>query len=98
MFGPALHWFQPGLKATVDGIMENVENAPAIAHYLGAGPPPGSSPHRYLFILYEQSEGFNVQKWEKSFSIPNRMRFDLDRFEVDTGLGKIVGATFFFSN
>lgn len=61
MLGPALHWFQPGLEATVDGVTRNVDNTPAIADYLGASPLPGSSRRRYLVILYEQGHYLNIQ-------------------------------------
>ncbi|KKK15460.1 hypothetical protein P175DRAFT_0439331 [Aspergillus ochraceoroseus IBT 24754] len=98
VLGAALHWLRTGLTATVDGEMKHADNIPALANYMGAGPPPGSSPHRYLFILYEQGPGFDINKWGRSFSILNRMRFDLDKFETDTGLGKIVAATYFLSN
>lgn len=98
VLGPVLHWFQPNLGATVDGVMRNLDNTPAIADYLGAGPLPGSSPHRYLFILYEQGQYLNIKKWRESFSILDRIRFDLDEFEKDTKLGKIVGVTYFLSN
>lgn len=84
-----MHWFQPGLGDTVDGVMRNVNNTPAIADYLGASPLPGSSPHRYFFILYEQCQYLNIQKWGESFSIVDRIRFGLDKLERTQSWGKL---------
>lgn len=56
VFGPILHWVQPGLKAKGDEL-EITE--PFVANYIGPAPPPGSSPHRYCFFLYQEPQGFD---------------------------------------
>jgi phosphatidylethanolamine-binding protein (PEBP) family uncharacterized protein len=71
--GPGLHWLQSGLKVGPGQMLEVAGKTPVIAFYAGPAPPPGSGPHRYLFIVYEQPEGFDVKKWArkegKRFSI-----------------------------
>ena len=89
VLGPALHWFQSGLGDTVDGVMRNVNNMPAIADYLGASPLTDSSLHRYFCILYERCQYLNIQKLGESFCILDRIRFGLDKFEKDTKFGKL---------
>lgn len=79
-------------------------DAPFIANWIGPEPPPGSGPHRYVFLLYEQPEGFEAagKKYApaegKEMGIWGRVRFDLDGFEREVGLGKAVAANYFLSN
>lgn len=99
--GPALHWIQSGFKHVL-GSQTMVTDQPFIVDYAGPGPPPGSGPHRYAFFLYLQPDDFEV----KSHAPPNgqkvgvakRIRYDLDRFEKEAGLGKIVAMNYFKSN
>ncbi|BCR88284.1 uncharacterized protein ACHE_40848S [Aspergillus chevalieri] len=37
--------------------------APFVANYIGPASTPGSAPHRYVFLLYEQPEGFVGEKY-----------------------------------
>ncbi|KAF7192150.1 Protein D1 [Pseudocercospora fuligena] len=100
VLGPILHWIQPGLKASADSILSKSE--PFVADYIGPAPPPPSGPHRYSFFLYEQPEDFDGKKYAppSGAKLPaiKRMRYDLDAFQKEAGLGKIVGCTYFKSN
>lgn len=100
IMGPILHWLQPNYTGTPDGKMTS--SGPFVADFIGPQPPPGSGPHRYAFFLYEQPAGFEVAKFApaggKSMGIGKRVRFDLDRFEKEAGLGGIVASTYFKSN
>ncbi|KUJ14538.1 putative protease inhibitor [Mollisia scopiformis] len=104
ILGPALHWIQSGLKPenTADGIVKLLEGeTPFIVDYAGPGPPPPSSPHRYVFILYEQPEDFDIAKFAspggKKVGIRPRIRYDLKVFEKEAKLGPVVASSYFFS-
>jgi phosphatidylethanolamine-binding protein (PEBP) family uncharacterized protein len=73
---------------------------PAIAFWAGPGPPPISSPHRYIFLLYEQPDGFDAKLFTKvsGYGIRHRMRCNLSKFGKEAKLGPAVAATYFFSN
>lgn len=69
-----------------------------------AGPPPGSSPHRYLILLYEQPEGLAegggkkfAPKEGKEMGLGQRVRTSLDEWVVKLGLGEPVAVNFFTS-
>lgn len=104
VLSPILHWIQPGLKAVQDESGSSVlkAEAPFVANYIGPSPPPGSAPHRYTFFLYEQPEDFDVKKYAPAAGKPmgfyGRVRFDLDAWGMDVGLGDIVAGTYFSSN
>lgn len=104
VISPILHWIRPGLKASTaeDGSFVLKATASVIASYLGPAPPPVSAPHRYIFVLYEQPEGFDVSKYApaegKEFGMWGRIRFDLDGFEKENGLGPLVASNYLLSN
>jgi phosphatidylethanolamine-binding protein (PEBP) family uncharacterized protein len=96
---------QPGLRPekAVDGTINLVaRDAPFIADYAGPGPPPPSSLHRYVFLLYEQPEGFDPIKFAppggKKVGMRPRMRYDLKAFEKEAKLGPVVAVNYFLSN
>jgi phosphatidylethanolamine-binding protein len=103
--GPILHWVQPGLKAASDDNGLSVaDGEPHVANYTGPGPPPLSSPHRYIFLLYEQPAGWDVARAElagvkRGADVGHgpRMRFDLDGWIAQTGLGEPVAGNWFVS-
>jgi hypothetical protein len=98
--GPALHWIQPGVKASPEKVLTSSD--PFVADYAGPGPPPGSGPHRYCFLLYEQPAGFDGNKWAppngQSFPISKRIRYDLGAWEKEAGLGNPLAVGWFKSN
>lgn len=102
VLGPILHWIQAGLKPnpTEDGRLTS-SGTPFVANYIGPAPPPGSSVHRYLFLLYEQPVGFDGKKYApaggKDLSNWHRMRYDLGSFEKEAKLGPVLAANFFCS-
>jgi phosphatidylethanolamine-binding protein len=108
---PILHWLQPGLKgststSTGDGDGEVDLTAPGVhyvVNYHGAGPPPGSGPHRYISLLYEQPEDFDGKKFGqpepgKKIGIPPRVRWGFERFVKEAKLGRPVAGNWFVSN
>ena len=105
---PTLHWLQPGLTpspSTGDSITTGAltYTDPFVVDYAGPGPPPGSSPHRYLFLLYEQPAEFDAKKFApggkpgKKVGIPGRPRWSLEGFEREAKLGPVVAANYFCS-
>lgn len=101
VLGPALHWLQPGFKPsqTSDTL---ISTDAFIANYVGPAPPPFSSPHRYVFFLYEQPAGFDGKDHApsngKPLGITGRMRYDLDAWVKKIGLGQPLAVNYFKSN
>lgn len=99
---PILHWLQPGLKTTTPDTPLSTTEAP-IASWAAARPPPGSGPHRYVVVLYEQPEGLNVARWVaqvgegKEMGLAARVRTSLDEWVRELGLGEPVGVGWFTS-
>ncbi|KIV96962.1 hypothetical protein PV10_00772 [Exophiala mesophila] len=94
---PILHWIQSDLQTS-----SLTTNQPSIANYVGPGPPPGSGPHRYVFLLYKQPSEFRLDQYVpsggKEFGIMARMRYDLSAFEEMARLGKPIAVNYFTSN
>lgn len=101
VLGPILHWIQPGLTMEQGSPTLKAET-PFVANYIGPAPPPGSSPHRYVFMLYEQPASFDGAKYAppNGQNLPNtrRMRYNLDSWAKEIGLGPLVAANYFKSN
>jgi phosphatidylethanolamine-binding protein (PEBP) family uncharacterized protein len=97
--GPALHWLQDGLAVDAASGGSLASSDPVIAFWAAPGPPPISSPHRYMFFLYEQPADFDRKRFTKAsgYGIRDRMRWDLSKFEKQTNLGAPVAATYFLS-
>ncbi|KAL4782535.1 PEBP-like protein [Aspergillus varians] len=101
VLSPIVHWIQTGFRVkAAQGEKELVSDDPPVVPWLPAGPPPGGSPHRYLFLLYAPKPGSSVPKELKGRSvfILRRMRFDLDAMVGRLGLGEVVAVGFFVSN
>lgn len=79
-----------------------ISNAPFVADYVGPGPPPGSSPHRYLFLLYKQPAAFDGKEHApadgKPYGNMTRMRFGLSDWEKKVNLKSPVAVNYFISN
>jgi phosphatidylethanolamine-binding protein (PEBP) family uncharacterized protein len=107
VLGPILHWIQPGLTpetASGDNSTKVLSAAgtPFVANYIGPAPPPGSSPHRYIFLLYAQPPAFDGAKYApadgKKLGNWSRMRYDLGAFEKEANLGPVLACNYFCSN
>lgn len=81
-------------KASDDTTILSADATPPIASYRGPGPPPPSTPHRYIFLLYEQPEDFNVSQ----MGILKRIRYDFETFEKEAKLGPAIASNYFLSN
>ncbi|KAK3049025.1 hypothetical protein LTR09_009679 [Extremus antarcticus] len=111
--GPILHWFQSGLRASASstpstsgdsiGTQLTALGIPHIVDYAGAGPPPGSGPHRYIFLLYQQSGDFDASKHAvvkegQKVGISKRIKYDFAALVRDAKLGEPVAGNWFISN
>jgi phosphatidylethanolamine-binding protein len=89
------------LRASSVSTTLNTE-APFVANYIGPGPPPGSSPHRYVFLLYKQPDAFDLKLYAPAngaeYGNMARMRFDLAGFEQKAKLGSPIAVNYFKSN
>lgn len=100
VLGPILHWCQPGVKASKMGELDL--SAPFVANYIPPSPPPGSSPHRYTFYLYEQPAGFETEKYApaggKELGNMGRIRYNLDSWAKEISLGPVLAFNYFTCN
>jgi phosphatidylethanolamine-binding protein (PEBP) family uncharacterized protein len=100
LLSPILHWIQSDIKVTTDGTLQF--DAPFVANYIGPAPPRISAPHRYLFLLYEQPEGFDLAAYApaggKNLRTLNRMRYDFDAWAEKINLGHPVAFNYFTCN
>ena len=99
--GPINHWLQSGFRLSQFGGSGKLETTdPFVINYFRPEPPPGAAPHRYLFLLYEQPIDFPVTSYApgKAVGVPARIRYDLDAWERNIGLGGVLAATYFKSN
>lgn len=101
LLGPILHWIQSGLTASTNG-GQLTGSAPIVANYIGPAPPPFSAPHRYIFVLYEEPAGFDAAARAppdgQDFPTWPRVRFGMDNWAKETGLGEALAVNYFVSN
>lgn len=57
-FGDYIHWFIVNIK-------NNISNGKTILQYKGPSPPKDTGIHRYIFLLFEQSNMINTLYLEK---------------------------------
>lgn len=61
-----------------------------------------SGPHRYVFLLYEQPNSFDTEKYAPAngalLPLTSRLRYNLKAFERAAKLGPFVAANYFVSN
>lgn len=80
----------PGSAGQVSATAQHQQVTP----YFKAAPPPGSGPHRYIFLLYKQNGGAN-----QTFSVldnNDRKRFDFKSYAQEHQL-ELVGVNFFYA-
>jgi len=81
-------------QPNAQGLAQLMNSSAAISEYLQPAPTAGSDPHRYVFLLYEQSSGIDGQTLVNS-STPVTF-FSIGQFARDVGLGDPIGGTFMF--
>ncbi|KAH8114695.1 PEBP-like protein [Phellopilus nigrolimitatus] len=79
-------------RPNAGGLSLLANSTPALSEFLQPTPPAGSDPHRYVFLLFEQSPGFNTQtEVNATTSVEN---FNISQFALDVGLGNPLGGSF----
>lgn len=79
------------------------EDEEEMATYMGPAPPAWSSPHRYVFMCWEQPDGVTGEKIREELGLDEgegvgmmgRLRWDLESFERRLGLGRVVAGNYF---
>ncbi|KAI1428493.1 PEBP-like protein [Xylaria sp. FL1777] len=103
---PILHGLHAGLVPGVagdDGFAPLEGGIEWMVPYVGPGPPKPSSPHRYLFMIFEQPEGLDAAKirsllgFGEEVGIWPRIRWNEEAFEKKLGLGKVLAATYYLT-
>lgn len=88
-YSPLLHWSKviPSGSSSLSG---NGSTMSDFAFYFGPAPPPGSGPHRYVVLLFSNSNNtFAIPPSFKDFNssnIPERFGFNVETFMTE---GKI---------
>ena len=92
-----VHWIRSELNIAEAKTLES--KISDILNWLQPIPPPLSSAHRYLVILYQQPTDFDTPKWRSDWKQPvkvlSRTRWNLDDFVEQAGLNTMIAATYF---
>ncbi|EIM78966.1 PEBP-like protein [Stereum hirsutum FP-91666 SS1] len=81
-----------GTLSSSDAVQLLKNSSAALSEFLQPSPPAGSDPHRYVFLLFSQPDGFDAQTILDSSTM--RTSFNLSSFAAKVGLGDPVGGTF----
>ncbi|KAI1739223.1 PEBP-like protein [Xylaria scruposa] len=103
---PILHGLHTDLVAGAadgDGFAPLEGSVEWTVPYVGPGPPKPSSPHRYIFMVFEQPEGLGAAEiksrlgFGEEVGIWPRIRWEEEAFEKKLGLGKVLAATYYLT-
>lgn len=87
-----VHW----LVTNIAG--QNVSNGETLIEYLGSGPGIGSGLHRYVFLLYEQSNKMNFTEKHIGRRTQNeRPHFSIQRFADKYGMGAPIAGNMYLA-
>jgi phosphatidylethanolamine-binding protein (PEBP) family uncharacterized protein len=97
VLGPICHCIQTDLQASgepdSDGFVKlEAGGIDPVVPYIKPAPPPLSSPHRYVFLVWEQPEGGEAEKVRNALGLTKdpgiaaRVRWDEEGFEKKVGL------------
>lgn len=74
----------------------NVAKGDVFAEYVGSGAPQGTGYHRYVFLLFEQSDKLKTDLMSiKKTSRVGRTKFSIRKFAKEHNLGEPVAANFY---
>jgi hypothetical protein len=90
--GQTRHWLVNGVQ--VSGSTVSNTSAVGITGYAGPAPPAASGPHRYVVVLYNQPASFQAPADLSAPGVPVSTFVWAD-YVKNTGLGSLVGATYF---
>ncbi|TEB22535.1 PEBP-like protein [Coprinellus micaceus] len=99
-YGQWRHWVIPGLKVQngAKGVTALQKTRTSLTPYFGPSPPPGSGPHRYVFLLFEDpTPDYSVaaEAVEHNGEFTSRRNWNALKF-ADEYVLKLVGVNYFF--
>lgn len=85
------HWLVVNIPGT------DIGKGTTIAEYRGSGPPQGSGMHRYVFLVYRQSDQLDVggEVFSSRSMRKGRLQFRIRDFAVKYGLGQPIAGNFY---
>lgn len=84
------HWLVGNIPGT------DVEKGETLSAYIGSGPPEGTGLHRYVFLVYKQSEKLKFdEKRLPNTSGDDRGCFSISKFAAKYNLGNPVAGNFY---
>jgi phosphatidylethanolamine-binding protein (PEBP) family uncharacterized protein len=86
-----LHWLAPNVDISKANAV--VPTGAGVVSYRQPSPPPGDTPHRYVYLLYSQPSNFSTPPQLANLQ-QNRLGFDVNAFAITTGLGPPMAANF----
>lgn len=85
------HWLVVNIPAT------ELKDGKTIREYLKCGPPPFTGLHRYVFLLFKQTDKIDFNESHSSNTYVFRARFSTKKFIKKYNLGNPVAGNFFLS-
>jgi phosphatidylethanolamine-binding protein len=91
----------PQGESDADGFTKLTSEVAPLCDYAPPGPPPISTPHRYVFMVWEQPQDFDRQKIKEEFKFTDkvgigpRIRWDQARIEKSMELSACLGGNYF---
>eukprot|EP00753_Platysulcus_tardus_P010139 PLAT2502.1.p2 GENE.PLAT2502.1~~PLAT2502.1.p2 ORF type:complete len:281 (-),score=9.42 PLAT2502.1:130-972(-) len=90
--GQTRHWLVYGASLSGNGPYTlDTTTGTNVTEYAGPAPPPGSGAHRYVIMLFEQTDSFN----EPGDAGTGVQTFNLTGYIQSSGLGPLYAATYF---
>ncbi|KAI0291845.1 phosphatidylethanolamine-binding protein [Russula brevipes] len=83
--------FQLGARSDQD-VWPLANTTPVSTEWVQPQPPQGSDPHRYVFLVFDESPGYANQTLVDSST--SRLFFNMSDFAAKTQLGNPLGGTF----
>lgn len=72
-----------------------ITDGEVLTEYIGSAPPKGSGLHRYVFLLFKQSEKLKFNEPYHSNTDGNRGNFSTENFAKKYNLGKPIAGNFY---
>jgi phosphatidylethanolamine-binding protein len=106
ILGPIMHGMEVDVVASgpaTDGWVVLSSTGDYIFPYISPNPPPGSNPHRYMFLVYEQPAEHSAETVRKALGLSRtpgmtaRLLWNLEDLEKKIGLQKIIVGNYWVS-
>ena len=96
-----LHWVVKNVKVT-NRRRVDVEAGDTVVEYVSSAPPKDTGKHRYVFLLFEQKNGYIDCSDEQVLVArggkgEGRPKFNTQKFIQDNNLGRLVGSNYYLA-